>query len=107
MMKKIVISFITLMAALLILIGFCSCGTDKGCDCKCCSTETTTASFEELIGSITIDVPEQATHNCIEKTTTWQDKNLKTDQNLCGVSRAHGTAYWAQNDIIHMLGFYM
>ena len=28
-MKKIVISFITLMAALLILIGFCSCGTDR------------------------------------------------------------------------------
>ena len=115
-MKKIVISFITLMAALLILIGFCSCGTDKECGCKCCSTETTTASFEELIGSITIDVPEQpvevsfpeqATHNCIEKTTTWQDKNLKTDQNLYGVCKAHATACYARDNIIYTMGFYM
>lgn len=76
-MKKIVISFITLMAALLILIGFCSCGAK-----------------EESV-------------NLKENTTTWQDKNLKTDQNLCGVSRAYGTASWAQNDIIWMLGFCM
>ena len=76
-MKKIVISFITLMAALLVLIGFCSCGT------------------------------KEKSVNLKENTTTWQDKNLKTDQNLCGVCKAHGTAYWAQNDIIYMLGFYM
>lgn len=76
-MKKIVISFITLMAALLILIGFCSCGA------------------------------KEKPVNLKENTTTWQDKNLKTDQNLYGVCKAYATASWAQNDIIWTLGFCM
>ena len=76
-MKKIVISFITLMAALLVLIGFCSCGA------------------------------KEKPVNLKENTTTWQDKNLKTDQNLYGVCKAYGTAHWAQNDIIYTIVFYM
>ena len=77
MAKRFIASAIVLMAALLVLIGFCSCGAK-----------------EEPV-------------NLKENTTTWQDKNLKTDQNLCGVCKAYGTASWAQNDIIYMLGFYM
>lgn len=83
-MKKIVISFITLMAALLVLIGFCSCGTDKGCSCKCCSTETTTANFEEFISSITIDVPEQSKQPEIPETSFCPNWNEYEKNEIAG-----------------------